>query len=230
MTTAIKERPMIFSAPMIRPLMDGRKIQTRRLIKPQPTLLRKGGQVAFESDRYLWKGEERTWEYIVSRCPYGCRRGDQIWVKEGHWLPEACTSQACLYEDGKSLVVTAGGSRMYGDDPIKPYVDRGLVTTKAEEENRGRKRSPIFMPRWASRITLEITEVRVQRIQEISEEDVKAEGIDYDSDLFNAYEPHWDLKLVDAFRRLWDSINGKKPGCSWKDNPFVRAISFRRVK
>jgi hypothetical protein len=85
----------------------------------------------------------------------------------------------------------------------------------------------IFLPRWASRITLEVTEVRVQRLQEISEEGAKAEGV-LPAPFCKAGRPD-GMEHVEAFEDLWDSINGERPGCSWDANPWVWAISFRRL-
>lgn len=85
----------------------------------------------------------------------------------------------------------------------------------------GKTRSPIFMPRWASRLTLEVTGVRVERLQDISEEDAIAEGAN-----------HWSSSANSArwkFQCLWDRINAKKPGCSWADSPWAWVIEFKRV-
>jgi hypothetical protein len=92
-----------------------------------------------------------------------------------------------------------------------------------------RWRPSIHMPRWASRITLEITGIRVERVQEIGEEEARAEGCDGDCPI--GYIPAYQrAPLAYHFAQLWDQINGKRPGCSWNDNPWVWAISFRRVE
>ena len=99
------------------------------------------------------------------------------------------------------------------------------VAGKAPLRVTGTWRSPLFMPRWASRITLIVTDVRVQRVQEISEDDAIAEG--WPGPVTELGFPV--AKPLNWYERLWDSINAKRPGCSWADNPFVAAISFRVI-
>ena len=161
-------------------------------------------------------------------CPYG-RPGDRLWVKES-WFTLSEYDKVPPSKLPKNVPI------WYGLNELKsPYV--------------GRTRSSIHMPRWASRATLEITDVRVQRLREISEEDAKAEGLSChskdggvtlkygipDRDRLPGTNddgwawPDWNRDPIIAYRHLWDYINGKKPGCDWVSNPFVWAISFRRI-
>lgn len=196
-----REHPILFSGPMARAILEGRKSVTRRVVKPQPVVgdggcwypepPRKTAHRArhYANDAHLRKGLARDF------CPYGTP-GDRLWVRET-W--------------GK--------------------LDMGSVCYRADDEPAvpadGRWRPSIHMPRWASRITLEVTEVRVQRLQEISEEDAKAEGVEA-VPFCKAGRPD-GMEHVEAFEGLWTDINGKRPGCSWDANPFVWVISFRRL-
>jgi hypothetical protein len=189
-TTATKERPIIFSGPMVRAILDGSKTQTRRVMKPQP--LSAGPGV----------------------CPYG-RIGDRLWVRET-WNtvnPEG---------EPTSILYKADGSVMYR--PF-PSAEAGWKAEQdAESLDAQRWNTPIFMPRWASRITLEVTDVRVERVQEISEEDAKAEGVKPDPN-----ERPYVEDFREDFEHLWDSINAKR-GHSWESNPWVWAITFRKLE
>jgi hypothetical protein len=126
-----------------------------------------------------------------ARCPYGSP-GTKLWVRET-WSPDPC------YENEQRVCYRA----------------------TAADESCIRWKSPLFMPRWASRITLEVTEVSVQRLQDISEEDARAEGIPAWTSPEQAFSPRV------RFHELWDSINGKK--APWASNPWCWAVSFRKV-
>jgi len=173
----LKERPILFSAPMVRAILDGRKTQTRRVVKPQPN-----------ADN--WTG----------KCRYG-QRGDRLWVRE--------TWQSLVIHDGLSPSdIPVGADIQY------PATYDGWVS---------KRRPSIHMPRWASRITLEITGIRVERLQDISENDAVAEGVEF-------WTPTVDVDPVPsprpAYRLLWESINGAG---SWGLNPWVFVIEFKRV-
>jgi hypothetical protein len=212
MTTTTKERPIIFSAPMVQAILDGRKTQTRRIVKPQPDECwwpiqnRTAGcsDAVFQSEAGLGRREVHR-----IRCPYGSP-GDRLWVRET-WRP----SQV----EGKAWYAATCGDGLHG-----------------------RWRPSIHMPRWASRLTLEIAGVRVERVQDITEADAIAEGIrsfTKDSKILKywACDPcegpmkrAWqDLprSAVEAYATLWESING--PG-SWAANPWVWVIEFKRAE
>jgi hypothetical protein len=192
----VKERQILFSTPMIRAILEGRKTVTRRIIKPQPREVRiQGGDWLCDDGRIL--------------RPYALP-GGHLWVREGFaWSGYEKSHDHVWYR--------ADGERGGGIN----------------------WRPSIHMPRWASRITLEVTGVRVERLQEISARDAVAEGIECPlmrlDDARLAEASRWaggfdtgSCQLVRVlFRDLWDSING--PG-SWESNPYVWVVSFRRVK
>lgn len=197
----MKERPIIFSAPMVRAILDGRKTQTRRVINPQPTVseqrLRELG--AWADDLTLSEQVNAAFQAgcIDARCPYG-RPGDRLWVRE-------------TWQHTPTLAADLQGPVMY----------------RAHCEERPRPlawRSPIHMPRWASRITLEVTGVRVERLQEISEADARAEGCAGGHGAIPEYG--YSASPVEHYGFLWEQING--PG-SWSANPWVWVIEFARV-
>lgn len=215
---AVRERPILFSSPMIRAILDGRKTQTRRVMKPQPRL---------HSCEGGWPGRvdpmaDGTWSVLCHacgwdgcwRCPYGVP-GDRLWVRET-WLYVGPGSGSDLpeYEIERARPENHSPSNCwYRADPSWDSGDPASL-----------KWAPsIFMPRWASRLTLEIAEVRVQRLQEISEDDARAEGVEV------RYEE--GRKIVwarDVFAELWDSINGQR--APWSINPWVWAISFKKLR
>lgn len=181
----MKERPIIFSAPMIRALLEGRKTQTRRLLKDPVRMT--GGDMP-----------------IPSRpCPYGVP-GDRLWVRE-----------TCDY--------------FAGDKSVAP--ERRIIYYRERDDfpaATGKWCPPIFMPRWASRITLEVEEVRVERLHDIkvggylTRSDVQLEGCPFENDpaLMGDDEVAW-------YRELWNSLNAKR--APWELNPWVWVIAFRRL-
>lgn len=207
----MKEHPILFSAPMVRAILEGRKTQTRRVVKPQPTFDRRGVTAAGWAERDgLWMFPNVAPEVRI-RCPYG-QPGDRLWVRETtHRRP--------------MLNILTG-------EPLAPKYDGGAYSADDQDVLTpddfdicwwySRKVCPaIHMPRWASRIDLEVTGVRVERLQDISEDDARAEGYAQHGDAVDQMAPSsW-------FSGLWESING--PG-SWDANPWVWVVEFRRVK
>lgn len=198
------ERPIIFSGPMVRAILEGRKTQTRRVIKPQPTREIEPGK----GDSSVWF--ESSYHAKGIRCPYG-KPGDQLWVRESGWQPKDPSIRE-LRDGADTWPQWAYSADGYSDMDIERFKQWGW-----------KSRPSIHMPRWASRITLEITNVRVELLQYISEEDAKAEGVTriplHNNDVYG--ETHRE-----AFERLWDKINGKKH--PWSSNPYVWVIEFRR--
>lgn len=214
MTTSVKERPILFSGPMVAALLAGRKSQTRRALNPQPTLIdaKGGGKIWHLKTRtgFANSNADGSWPAWMVRhakdqdgnvypavCPYGAA-GDRLWVREAFHVTAACDA-------------------VYRADYPANAVARGMENIPAESDVRWTP--SIHMPRWASRLTLEVTEVRVQRLQDISEEDARAEGVAGPFDAL--FTPRR------RFESLWDSINGERPGCSWEANCWVWAVSFR---
>jgi hypothetical protein len=199
------ERPMLFSGPMVRAILGGSKTQTRRVMKPQPLF--------FTGRKYIVPDDApkkfHDCDDIRECCPYGFP-GDRIWVRET-WHPYG--------DDGKESLALAT-STCTGPEHV-------LFRASANEAECAthRWRPAIHMPRWASRISLTVTDVRVQRLQDISEEDAKAEGVSWDEGEQEEYVRKWGYPQTckARFADLWDGINS--PG-SWEANPWVWAISF----
>lgn len=224
----MKERPILFSAPMVREVLPGQKTMTRRVVKQQPgdhhwSRLKNyslTNNILDASDglyvKFIHWIKDRCDEPIWSKCPYG-RVGDRLWVRET-WKTYAAIDHLSPREiaPGAGVEYAAGGTNIKGQERL---------------HGMGKSRPSIFMPRWASRINLEITGIGVERLQDITEADSKKEGVIELPFAFQATtEPgptHDTAK--DAFQYLWDSINGKTPGKSWDDNPYVWAVSFKKL-
>lgn len=200
----MKERPIIFSGLMVRALLDGRKSQTRRMLKPWPK--RFLGTWRWKPKGFLeFHWDERmlltTGTSIERACPYG-QAGDRLWVRE--------TWQRCAECVGLNYQAT---------------VNRPCNCTDCDAI-LGKWKPSIHMFREYARIQLEIVRVRAERLQDISEADAKTEGIAINSDLRKApYGTGW-AHPVSAYKELWESING--PG-SWDANPWVWVVEFKRI-
>lgn len=204
----MKERPILFSAPMVRAILEGRKTQTRRVVKPQPHSAHYPQHAEARGAGWVWMAHDDRPTYTFAtgdfRCPYG-QPGERLWVRETWAKADSSLIDETFYRaDGE----VDGRQRAFS------YVKR-----------EPRWRPSIHMPRWASRIDLEVTGVRVERLQDISEADAIAEGVEpYRLPVHPVREA---LRHVDGFSVLWESING--PG-SWDANPWVWVVEFRRVK
>jgi hypothetical protein len=205
---------------MIRALLAGRKTQTRRPVK-----LNVAGRV--QRGGRQWHVEDGS---AVIACPYG-KAGDLLWVKETYALMSVdgrrvSVARAERMPPGKTLAQTDGGLELIEVDAETAEWCRTRIDCE-------RWKPSIFMPRWASRITLRITEVRCERLQNISEEDAIAEGVEKISttecgnDVWKAYDqPDCGKGYLAAgysYKTLWESINGAG---SWDANPWVWAVSF----
>jgi hypothetical protein len=200
----VKERPILFSAPMVRAILAGTKTQTRRVVKP---------------DGKYRLGMVCPADGGPSRCPYGAP-GDRLWVRETFQplLADGFDHDECDWKTGRgyrcSYVATAGRIEV---------IDR-------DDNITDRCKPGIHMPRWASRITLEVTGVRVERLQDISEADARAEGVSFVADGCARFgvggaPDSWCDCPVTAYCALWESINGKD---SWAANPWVWVVEFKR--
>lgn len=176
----MRERPILFIAEMVRAILDGRKTQTRRVIKAP-------------------KGFEVRDAGVEFGCPYG-QPGDRLWVRESF----------AIGPRDKDVIFAADKKWDVDGKPLPPA---GSVWKPS-----------IFMPHWASRIILEITGVRVERVQAISEEDAYAEGRSLNDECDPVSRPggNW-------FRKLWDSLNAKR-GFGWDVNPWAWVIEFKRIE
>jgi hypothetical protein len=240
----MRERPIPFSAPMVRALLAGTKTQTRRAVKPQPppecsihymlgneSWLPPEKRAPLHHHWEAWGGplfESRPPKALAGsfsvNSPYG-QPGDRLWVREAWRAVD-------LVDDCAPRELDPGCRVWYeANAPHQPGF--------------GRFRQGMFMPRWASRITLEVTDVRVERLQDISEADAIAEGITCENVIVDTHcaggvhtEVHGDRyffdgghdegyeEAVDAYRALWESINGEG---SWDSNPWVWVVEFKQI-
>lgn len=227
------ERPMLYQGAMVRTILRDvePKTQTRRLVKDQAGLLPCPPTLRPSLDaRQMLTA---FWGVHARPCPYG-RPGDRLWVKEtfyafGRWETRYSAKKGRDEWHFIDMTVECGHAYHYDvNDPVKIVGAKG----RSSITPMWWKRPAIFMPRQASRILLEVTEVRVQRLQDISEADALAEGV-YSvqcNDLGTEVPYYRSLhEPRDLYRMLWDSINGKTPGAAWADNPWVWVVSFKRV-
>ena len=250
----MKELPTLFSTPMVQAILDGRKTQTRRT---------KGlefiSEVPFNEglNKAPYRGRYDNWYYQLQcavdaseefglKCPYG-KIGDILWVREtfyayGHWTK---TIHEKTEENGwkskveyhfHDLTISEGKNYFYEDcPPASELICKGRLGLGYF------KRPSIFMPKEACRIRLEITNIRVERLQDISEEDAKAEGVyfygwdDYHQTDYKNYSYNdkgmcddWGVQTAkESYQTLWESINGRG---SWEKNPWVWVIEFIRIR
>ncbi|HHI0523748.1 TPA: hypothetical protein ACP4QZ_005074 [Klebsiella variicola] len=216
----MNERGMIFNGEMVRAILDGRKTQTRRPIKWKQTRFTEIGERE-DGSKWPWSEDAEHACDFWHPCPFGAV-GDRIWVREVFFPaplemqsePPRKTMWNIAYRDGMQM------------EKLAPAEYNPTIY------NYERWTPSIHMPRWASRILLEITDVRVERLNAISEEDARAEGI-IDGGCLNCGEPepcgcaNPEPDATDAFAYLWQSIYGQE---SWNANPWVWVISFERVE
>ncbi|MDP9548789.1 hypothetical protein [Burkholderia cenocepacia] len=233
--TMSKERPIQFSGPMVRAVLEGRKTQTRRAMTPQP----------FFDDRGLlwWHWSKHAGSACdqpvgapsdawLARSPYGVP-GDHLWVREtfvayGRW--ETRFSAKKGRDEWHFVDMTLETGREYRFDSAAPNAKRGCATPAWW------RRPSIFMPRAAARITLEIAGVRVERLQSINEADAIAEGVEPYA-IYGGKIVSWkgapDMLAAhetarDAYCDLWNAINAER-GYGWDANPWVWVLEFKRI-
>jgi hypothetical protein len=226
----MKEHPIIFKSEMVKAILEGRKMQTRRIIKPQPKIvdnIDEGSHVEWSCKKW----PVLTIDGLTDLAYYGPYSvGDRLWVREN------IRTITYPWQDGKFG---------YGEYLIEYIADEHLISCPKEHEEwwkhnwhiRPSTTIPsIHMPRWASRILLEVTDIRVERVQDISQEDIESEGLWYYSEEYRNQICIWrdcvsgiQNTRIKYFKQLWDSINAKR-GYSWEVNPYVWVITFRRIK
>lgn len=214
------EKPILFSGPMVRAILAGTKTVTRRIVKPQPALPDTLTKITNLPSGFI------DYAGRAIRCPYGV--GQRLWVRET-WVELLHTSPASdepFLCEGDKLIEPAtrrpdGGWNYDGrviayraTSDVEFCDGDGFSGDSADKSDMPRWRSPIHMPRWASRLTLEIVSVRVERLQEITEADARAEGC--------------GIYPIAKFAELWDEINRKR--APWESNPWVWRIEFKRLE
>lgn len=220
----MKERPILFSGAMVRALLAGTKTQTRRVVKPWEPQIRAAANAVPDDVAYL-----PDFTCYRSTCPYG-QPGDRLWVREA-WMPDPPCDGTWGYTAwaGSRIGQIAAVPERFQHPAFCNYRASWLHGTDGLRWTPG-----IHMPRWASRITLEVTGVRVERLQAISEADAVAEGTPcyvcggaMDGRSANACHCYRRRAQPSDYRRLWESINGPE---SWAANPWVWCVSFRRLE
>jgi hypothetical protein len=227
----VKERPIIFSAPSVRAILDGRKTMTRRPVR-LPEIISEPGDADATSIGWLdhhesgpgwhgWMTEYPEEGSLPLRCLYG-QPGDRLWVRES-WQRVDPLEVAEARRGSRAPFTGCQGPRAI------PWVAAYRADGDLSHPANGAPivwRSPIHMPRWASRITLEIESVRVERLQDISSDDCIAEGVGDPVGTplrYGSVTEEWNRR---TFQGLWESINGPD---SWAANPWVWVLSFKRV-
>ncbi len=234
----MKERPILFSTPMIKAILKGQKTMTRRVVKNAVYMTCDGKDITPKDlDVSGW----------VKLCPYG-EVGDRLWCREthyrfGHWIKNGLTKKG----KQKWLFKARNNEVRYMDNLPTENVHR----LKEKDAIGWFKRSSLFLPRWASRITLEITNIKVERVWDITGKEVISEGVQYPVtpeghpllNISSKYSPanylrpglFKDINLTEDewlqahFASLWDSINAER-GYPWEFNPFVWCIEFKKVQ
>jgi hypothetical protein len=208
-TLGSKERPILFSGPMVRAILDGRKTKTRRIVKPQPE--RQPGMCHYSPTG--WAETDANGGCLCHRVVRG-----GFWPGQRLWVRETFDCDHCEYPHGDVAEMRT---------MLDYRATHDCTTWEAgcpcnDENGRSSWRPSIYMPRWASRITLEVTGVRVERLQDISEADAMAEGVGG-----RAQEDAYS-SCRDEFAALWDSINGKR--APWESNPWVWVVEVTRCE
>ena len=222
----MKERPILFNAEMVKAILAGKKTQTRRLVKPQPAPLpgTPGHAIVDLSDGnatdhwgWLYGDEPNTCHVESMRCPFG-KPGSLLCIKEAFRFPARVDNHSPTWVGNESVV--RGHAEPWS--PIHYEADGHRVDWTDEAGEPGRLRDVLYMPHWASRLSLLVTDVRVERLQDISGDDIVAEGIDGD------FPPLLRGNILHAkFAELWESVYGKR--ATWASNPWLWVVSFKVV-
>lgn len=232
------EKPILFSDAMVQAILDGRKTQTRRCVKNAPSDATIASQFYKQTGPYSLEATS-SWKFsrqspmpdgvgfsvcaellAMIRCPYGMP-GERLWVKQGVW----CYNESLPRGKNGQLK----WPKLSFDDGVRWFALHCEYTARMNSKpNRGDTLNKMYAPRWACNLPLEVKSVRVERVQEISEQDAMAEGVDAVSIADVPRQAAWSRRQ--DFSRLWDSINGKRPGCSWQENPWVWVVEFERVE
>lgn len=235
MPMMVKENPLFLNPPMVRAVLDGRKSQTRRVMKPQPEVRPGSGgkhwwpamacQAMLTIEDFALPGHEGM---AAGACPHGGRQ-DRMWVREAMEIDERSGAKVALsrYSADGAPVILSGCE------------DKAFNGTIAHWSYTRRTRPSIHMPRWACRLVLEIVDVRIERLHDITEVDAVAEGVGLVTDrmpsvaAYGMYyfqmpdgKMHYSDSAVDLFKRFWMMMDGAE---SWDANPWVWALEFKRI-
>lgn len=236
----MRERPILMSKPMVLSLLrkENPKTKTRRIVKLRGNDGLQDSHAdwrfcEFHDEKAVWQHRTNIKRVITETCPYGVS-GDRLWVKETFGLWRKTSVYCDEFEAGKEALrglTIAQHEVEYGHSELN-------IAYRADADDEYPWYPSIFMPRWASRLTLEVTEIRVERLQDISEEDAIAEGVErwVVGEGWREYGLSAEDEAVcgppmptarESYRTLWESINGEG---SWAANPYVWCVSFQVVK
>lgn len=222
----VKERPIIFSGEMVKAILDGKKTMTRRVVKFSDFTIDSITPLHIElvDGKYCLFNERNGWLIGYPKFPYG-KVGDRLWVRET-WIQgydDPLIESEGDDENAVSIIYKADGKEEYRSCSAETAENWGDFS--ADSEMVGFK-SPIHMPRWASRLLLEITDIKVERLQDISCEDAVKEG--FSDKKPSGMQPAMMPNPKADFRNYWDSLNTKK-GYPWSSNPWVWVVEFKVV-
>lgn len=222
----MKERPILFTGQMVRAILDGRKTETRRIVKPEPAYpnafdcLRREQSDVNQRVYIFQPNAQMASDYW--KMPFV--KGDLLWVKETHFVE--ITGDFTYDVEGLKL-------SQWAPELIKEAIIHYRATTELKNPDDWRWCASIHMPRWASRITLQVVSVHAERLQDITDEGAIAEGMDpegscrQDQYTDGSYaRSYTELSPRDLYAELWDRINGEG---SWALNPWVWVIKFERI-
>lgn len=220
-------KPILFNAEMVRAILDGRKTQTRRIVKPQPESHHWENVVGYEKKVKLLECQDGLNAKFIDtlkgvsdtplwvKCPFGSH-GDRLWVQEGHRIDEVFSG------------LSAQGIYLADNQPFEMVLSADEYEKYSKRKFPNRPTPGRFMYRSLFRINLEIVNVRVERVQDISEKDAMVEG----ALALTTYYDNSGTEMPDykaGFQILWDSIN-KASGFGWDVNPWVWVVEFRRIE
>lgn len=219
----VKERPIIMGAESVRAILEGRMTQTRRVVKPQS----------------LFEDKDEIVRRFPNQqgCPHG-QPGERLWVREAFAIESSYNVDDVRrypppHKDGRPTRYVENGETAWWEqchyratDP-QPELCCEHESCDGDEPCARVWKTPLFMPRWASRITLELTAVRVERLNAISFDDVKAEGVPVPKDGPHANQ-YYREAMLDSFIEVWNTLNAKR-GFGWSDNPFCWVLSFNHL-
>jgi hypothetical protein len=230
----MKERPILFSGEMVRAILEGRKTITRRIVKPQPKVCSEVTTIEKHENQncnnWLAKINGATLGIVDMKCPYG-QVGDRLCVKETFGYSNQADD---INQKERVVVYRAGGANHVTDsgvDLLKRCQSGCLMQPNHYVRPPDVWKPSIFMPRWASRITLEIIDTRVETLQAITEADAIAEGVEFCGSMgtWEDYMNHSNTysSARQSYASLWEKINGVD---SWDANPWVWVIEFKKVE